>query len=433
MPIDLSKLKHAVVVEDQDEIFARLSKAQEEQGGTHAGLKAQTFIQRMKDGKVKIEKSSGLSILGGDGAPAMPDDASIEALAVKRGLRWDPEYLQRKQAWWLSDERVDGSGDIVRANWHFDMFEGNSPMADNHDWGGLPIGKFIDWRVCERRAGDYSGPALWVLGLFAQGSELQKQEQIRRLVQAGMMPGCSAGFVSHKVIDIKDDNERTQLGLGRYGYILDENHLLEGSPTMLGCNPGALAVYTEAMQKGLLKEADFAFIRDSQRRQVRKGRGDKAAWEQIDGEALAVAKLLFPKSFFKPHPNLDEPLESEADLKLRHFAPPAPAKSQEEASKKSVEEQLVILAKGQEDLKAGQAKFQEYVQQWCMSQTEMLQDIRNIVEEAAAAPAQASHREEDPGVGAEDRGTSRKEGNDGGKSMNRRVIRLVLGGLAKKV
>jgi len=432
MPIELSKLKSAVVVTDRDEIFQRLTKARGEEGAAPAGLKGQTFVERLKDGQVKVEKSSGLSILGGDGAPAIPDDASIEALAVKRGLRWDPEYLQRKQSWWLSDERPDGSGDIVLANWHFDLFEGNSPMADNHDWGGLPIGKFIDWRVCERRAKDYSGPALWVLGLFAMGSELQKPEQIRRLVQGGMMPGCSAGFVASKVIDVKDDAEREALGLGRYGYILDENHLLEGSPTMLGCNPAALAIYTEGMKKGLLLEGDFTFIRDCQRRKVRKGRGDKAAWEEIDGQTVALAKLLFPKAFFKPHPELDQPMESEEDLRLRHFTPPAAAKSQEDAAKKTVEEQLAILAKGQEDLRAGQAQFQEYVQQWTMSQTQMLQDIRDILEEAAAAPAQASHREEESGVGAEHRGTSRKEGNGGGEKKDSRVLQLVLDGLKKK-
>lgn len=419
--LKLENLKSAVEIVDPEEIWKRVTQVQEE---GKPGLKGQTFFSRLKDGKVKVEKMTGLSIMSGDGAPAMPDNAAIEQLAKKRGIRWDDEYLDRKQMWWLSDERVDGSGDIVRANWLFDEFEDNSPIAFSHEWGGMPIGKFIDWRVTERRSEKYSGPALWTLGLFALGSELQRQEQVRRLVQAGMMPGCSAGFYSDKVIDIKDDAERQQLGLGRYGFILDMNHLLEGSPTMLGCNPGALAIFTNAAKKGLLKAADFTFIRDAQRTQIRKSKGDKAAWEEVDGKTLAVAKILFPDIDFRPHPNFDEPFESEEEIKLRHFTPPAP-KAAESPAKKTGEEQLAELA----------AKFAEHqanVEIWMLSSTRMIEDIRNIIEEAAATPALASHREEaEVEGGGESGAASRKEEDGEPETKNRRVLKLVLERLPK--
>lgn len=308
--INLDKLKSAVVIEDPDEIHKALS---ERKSGS-----PQTRIDRTKDGQPKVMKAAGAAPRAGDSFSA----DELRALTERRGMPWQDDYAGRAIAYFGSDERVDAHGEIVCQSWIFDEFEGNSPMPFSHDWEGLPVGRVLDWEVRERSYKNYSGPALWLLGLFATQEQYGFADSVYRLAKAAILPGGSVGFVPEVLIRIEDPKERAKLGLPDWGAILDRNHLLEYSPTTLGANPGALGIYSQAKSAGLLEARDFRVLRELQRQQVQAGKGDADSWRSIERDLRGIQRLLFPKSTFEEHPNLDEPIElREEDETLRGLVP----------------------------------------------------------------------------------------------------------------
>lgn len=414
--MDLSTLKSARVIEDLGEAFELVSKAHEEAAQSPVGRKGHTFIRQGKDG-LEFRKAMDMALTG-DGAPVPPTKEELKALAERRGLKWDARYPDRMKTWWASDERVDAHGDIVKQNWHFDEFSKNSPMPFNHGWGGLSVGRHLDWRIIERRSPDYSGPALWLCGVFATPETDPEADRIFRHVDAGLLPAGSVGFFSKKVIDIKDEEERKKLGLGRYGYILDENHLLEFSPTMIGANPGALTTWQNAKSRGLLKPEDMPHLRELQRRNLARGAGDVEAWKTQDGQFRAMAKLLFPSLHLTPHEELDTPVTEDdaAARKAKAYTPPAA-----KAEAKSVEEKLAALTAQIETLTTA---YNESM----TSLSAQLNDIRTLLEDATQGGDTTARR----GASVdENKGADPKEVHDVAKS-DRRVLQLVLTGLAHK-
>ena len=294
--LNLDTLQSAVVIDDQGEIHKALA---ERKSGS-----PQTRIGQTKGGQTKVMKAGG--------APRTGDSFSVDelrSLTEKRGMPWDDAYAGRVLAYWASDERVDAHGEIVRQNWNFGEFEGNSPMPFSHGWDGLPVGRVLDWQVRQRAEKDYTGPALWLLGLFATEEQYGFADSVYRLAKAAILPGGSVGFWPEVLIRIEDPKERAKLGLPDWGAILDRNHLLEYSPTLLGANPGALGIYSQAKAAGLLEARDFRVVRELHRQQVKAGEGDSAAWREIERNLRGMQRLLFPKSNFEEHPDLDEPIE----------------------------------------------------------------------------------------------------------------------------
>lgn len=316
--LNLDTLKSAVVIEDPDEIHKALS---ERKSGS-----PQTRIDRTKDGHPKVMKAGG--------APRAGDSFSVEelrALTDQRGMPWDDAYAGRVIAYWGSDERVDAHGEIVRQNWIFHEFEKNSPMPFSHGWEELPVGRVLDWEVRQREEKDYTGDALWLLGLFATPEQYGFADSVYRLAKAAILPGGSVGFVPEVLIRVEDPKERAKLGLPDHGAILDRNHLLEYSPTLLGANPGALGIYSQAKSAGLLEARDFRVVRELQRQQIKAGEGDADAWRSVEKHLRGIQRLLFPKSSFEDHPNLDEPLElREEEETLRGLVPVEGLKTIEE-------------------------------------------------------------------------------------------------------
>lgn len=419
MPIDLSKLKSARVIEDLDEAFTLISKANQEREAAAEGRKGLTLISRAADGSIQIRKATDKALTS-DGAPVLPAKDELKALAERRGLKWDDQYPSRMKSWWASDERVDAHGDIVKQNWHFDEFSKNSPMPFNHGWGGLSVGKHLDWRVIERRSPDYQGAALWLMGVFATPEVDPEADRIFRHVDAGLLPAGSVGFYSKKVIDVKDEEERKKLGLGRWGYVLDENHLLEFSPTMIGANPGALTTYQNAKARGLLRPDDMQHLRELQRRSIVRGAGDVEAWKTVDGQFRALSKLLFPALALQPHEELDTPINDEeaAARKAAAYTPPAV----KDAAAKSVEEKLAELSKQVSDLTTA---YNETM----TSLSGQVSELRDLLEECMAGGAMGASRGEQ---GGKQKGAQPKEGDEEAKGEDRRVVRLVLNRLTNK-
>lgn len=300
MTIDLdtliASLKSARVITDPDEIMKVMKRRADGSG---------PLVSLDEEGHVRVRKA--VRTKGLDGMPK-PNPSKYASLAADVGIEWQEGYEERVVAYWGSDERVDSHGDIVRQNWKFDLFEDNPVMPFSHEWGGKPIGNAIDWGVANRKSKGYDGPALWLLGLFATADMNEEAESVFRLVKGGFLRGGSVGFRSGKVIEITDEEERQKLGLGRWGAILDENMLLEFSPTTLGANAGAMAVLASAGRGSVIEARDIDTARELYRREIHGRKNDKAEWARIEKMVLEVAARVFPDEEFEPHAELDTPI-----------------------------------------------------------------------------------------------------------------------------
>lgn len=241
---------------------------------------------------------------------AAPTDAEVQAKAEALGIEWSDSFNGRAVQYWGSDERVDSVGDIVRQNWDFEDFAKTSPMPFSHNWSQPPVGRIIDWQVTERSDASYKGPALYLLGLFATKDQWEWADTVYRLVKSGLLRGGSVGFRPLKVLDVKDDKERTTLGLGRYGVVFEESSLLEFSPTSIPANPGAVALQMRSSkQKGMsFFPKDLTMIRELLRQGATEQAKPKDYWMSSEAVLLAVGRELFPDMKFELHKDLDVPV-----------------------------------------------------------------------------------------------------------------------------
>lgn len=308
MKIELEKLKSAVIIDDFELIERRL--AERPQLSKAQMLATPTFGVDKEHKQLKVVDPRGASM------KMRLSDYELQSRAEDVGVKWQPDMAGRTIPYWMSDERPDAHGDIVRQNWLFDLFDKNPVMVLSHDWGGLPIGSVVHHMVMQRKEADYEGPSLYGDSLFAPASISEFADSVYRLAASGFLRACSVGFISDRVIDIKDDDERAELGLGRWGYILDQNHLLELSPCTLGANPGAGSVLTslvQAKQRGQLKSRDLQVMREFARIENRKKDDDDGVISQ-DRRLLSYAKALFPADTFVAMSDVEKSLMDDDTL-----------------------------------------------------------------------------------------------------------------------
>lgn len=396
----LESIKSALVLEDPEEALSRLSDALRSSAGRIQSA-------AVEDGRLRLRVHQPDAI-----AKERLSDMQARKLAEETGLRWTDEMKGRTVPYWLSDERPDAHGDIVRQNWLFDLFDKNPVSVFSHDWGGLPIGSFIFREVRKRAEPDYQGPALFGQDLFAPRSISEFADDVFKLVDSGFLRGASVGFVSDKVIVVQDDEERAALGLGRYGVILDQNHLLEGSPTVLGANPGAgsiLASMARAKQRGALTPSTVAVLRELTRRDL-LARGGKDAAVSADRTLVGYARGLLPGLDAKAIVDVEEPLldreswdRSLAGWKAVRAAPEEKPHGDEEPEEEP-EEDPDEEQDGEEDGEEGLGEEQMSELREIMAATQEIlasiaetlstvaqvaSDIRDMMEQAAEARADA--------------------------------------------
>ncbi len=298
MTIDLKSIRSARIIEGAHKIADFLER--------RLALDPQLAFERDDDGALLRKATAGR--VDRAGGLAVPSDKKLAELADSVGIEWSPEMRERVIPYWASDERVDAHGDIVKQNWDFSTFEDNPVLVDSHLWHEPPIGSALDWGTRTRSFKTYDGPSLWLLTLFATGDMNERAESMFRLVRAGFLRGGSVGFRSGRVIEVTDDEERAKLGLGRWGVILDDNELLEFSTTTIGANAGAMAVLASAARRHMIEPADIETVRESYRREVRRGRGDSTEWDRVEAMVSDLCARVFPDERFEPHKELDEPM-----------------------------------------------------------------------------------------------------------------------------
>lgn len=266
----------------------------------------QTIIT-LTDKGVSTMKSTNRAI-DADGVPAL---SQLKNMAENAGIPWNDDYADRAAAWWASDERVDRHGDIVEQTWKFDEYEQNPVMLFSHEWGLPPIGGVIDYQVRTRyEGGGYNGPSLHLVGLFATQEQWEWADTIYRLQKARFMRAGSVGFLPGTVINVKDKEERSKLGLGEWGMIFTDNMLIEWSPCSVPANPGATGIPTviaPMKAAGLLRPGDLQVLREYKRRQLEPTRDNKR-WLNEDAVLVTFWRLFFPEVKTPEPTELDAPL-----------------------------------------------------------------------------------------------------------------------------
>lgn len=355
----LSELKSAKVIEDPGEIAAALTKAHASNPSLASGVRLDK-----KQQLVVFKRCTNVSLRAGETPPVPTREALIE-LATRRGFPNPDAIIERIIPYWASDERVDGHGDIVMQDWDFTEYEKSPILASSHHWEDPPIGGSLDWKVVNRVENDYDGPALWLLTFFASSEMYPWADTIYRLAKSRIMRGGSVGFYSRKVIDITDQDEREALGLGRFGYVLANNMLVEFSPTTVGANAGALSVYNNAKAKGLLVPDDAPIIRELVRREAHIT-GSKDLWKNTDLNIRAFLNTVFPGIGLKAHGDFDAPLCTMSNRtsgpELRTSAP------------------LKQELKGLEELEAKFDQFSANLMDLLSGMVSTVEDVRSMVE-----------------------------------------------------
>jgi len=276
----------------------------------------------LQDGKEGVIKRASMPVMK---APAgvstsipglgVPADDELRSLLELRQIPVTDQAMTRIVPWFGSDERVDGDGDIVRQNWDFGEFKDNSPMPFSHNWSQPPVGRCIDWKIVQRADQDYTGDALWLLCMFADGSAWQFADSVFRLVNAGVLKGGSVGFFSTKIIDVRDEEERNELGLGRFGVIFEENTLLEFSPTTIPANAGAISL--RALATGVadkLQSHDMHVVRELLRQHLPEIKNPNAHWAANEEILLSCMRALWPEETYEFHKDIEVPVTASVSV-----------------------------------------------------------------------------------------------------------------------
>lgn len=401
-----------------------------------AGVDPSRYVRTSKDGvSLVVQKTATLHLPPRRKAAKLttPSLDTLKKLVSDRGMPWRDDYVARAIPYWASDERVDGMGDIVRQDWVFDIFEKNSPMPLSHNWNAPPVGRVVDWQVRDRTEKDYTGPALYLLCLFAADGDSTVADSVYRLVKSRVMVGGSVGFQPDRVVDVKDDKERGQLGLGKWGLIFEQNHLLEFSPCTIPANPGAVVPAALEGHADELRALDFNVLREVARRQAIAEESEDAfvALEQL---LLPVARKLWPEYEFAPTDDLDDPIAIEERkrkgmlvVRAPEQAPPAPAPEGEKPpaeEPKPEKDPLQMLT----EMHAGVMAMVKQVNEVHTMVSSLVEEEPN--EDPAQEPAPGSKPSSDAGAGgpppakATDGSGSGKEGSHRLRGLNEVLKRL---------
>lgn len=156
-----------------------------------------------------------------------------------------------------SDESVDSMGDIILVSgWELDRFKSNPQLLWAHDQRSLPIGNVVNvWK------GKSEGrKALMTDSEFHPEDTNPHAEAVRKLVEAGALPGVSVGFIPKEFTFPQTEEERTKLGLGPWGVLHQKQDLLELSVVPVPANKNALRKkMVEAGEAVFAKAAEFGW------------------------------------------------------------------------------------------------------------------------------------------------------------------------------
>lgn len=271
----------------------------------------------------------------------------VRARAENRGITWRDEFEGRALPFYASDQRVDRHGDIVRQIWNLKDFQANPILLYGHMWELPPIGNSIAENVGHRKAADYDGPALEIMTLFTDSWDLARD--VGTLVLEGFLKTGSVGFFPGAILDVKDKDERAEIGLGERGLIFGDddepNDLVEFTIASVPANPGAHAAHLCSLAaEEKIGPASIQLIRELARREITRGAGDLAEWRERDQTLRAVLASAFPNVSIPDHRELDAPLMLDA----LEGAGGGKSKSKQKPKKRAVVKKSHVRRKGED-------------------------------------------------------------------------------------
>jgi HK97 family phage prohead protease len=176
----------------------------------------------------------------------------------------------------LSDESIDRMGDIISADgWQLDAFRSNPIALFNHSPNAV-IGTWRNLRVQDRALRGH-------LVLAPKGIS-PRIDEIRALVEAGILKAVSVGFREIESEDRKDEHGRWA------GYRFIKQELVETSLVSVPANPNALAVAKSLRISPAT--LDLVFAKQGNRDQIaRRGFAGKHAETSRNGKGRAMSSL----------------------------------------------------------------------------------------------------------------------------------------------
>lgn len=156
--------------------------------------------------------------------------------------------------WVLSDASPDRMGDVINPDgWHLKNFRANPVIMWGHGGAGIldgdePIGRAENVRVEKGRL---------IADIRFAVEESERAARKFKLANSGYIKAGSVGFKPVKVERVEDEEERTKLGLGRFGVHYKEQELLEFSLVAVPANPHALQ---QSVKAGEIAQADADWL-----------------------------------------------------------------------------------------------------------------------------------------------------------------------------
>lgn len=153
-----------------------------------------------------------------------------------------------------SDETVDRDGDIIRVSgWELDNYRRNPVFLWAHNYSVPPVGSAL---AVTQSDGEH--PSLDFTILFPKAEEYEFGATVHRLYSSGFMRASSVGFIPKTIVRVDDEDERQALGLGRYGYLITRQELLELSAVPVPANPSALM---NGIKSGVITRQDVGALK----------------------------------------------------------------------------------------------------------------------------------------------------------------------------
>ena len=164
----------------------------------------------------------------------------------------------------VSSDRVDREGDIIKQQGmdYTDHLKTKSILYA-HDWGmfshgNLPIGKLIDHEIKTKRPKGAPSYKITVeTHQFNPPGTTELADAAWKCVKFGSLAATSIGFLPTKTHRPETDEERDQLGLGKYGVVFEECQKLETSWVPVPANTDAVM---EALGKGAITPSELKLL-----------------------------------------------------------------------------------------------------------------------------------------------------------------------------